>query len=202
MRIDEPPLADFSNPLGMLSDCHRRIERFLGVLRRLGEEDRGGSLPALRRDALREALRYFREGAPKHTADEEQSVFPRLRAAAGAPDALNRLGALEADHRSAAAAHDELDALGAQWLATGSLPPGDAARFLQRSIELTSLYARHIEVEEREIFPEAGRQLSATHLHAIGVEMASRRGLAWSGDDRSDGEIRGRGPFRQHAARG
>ena len=29
-------------------------------------------------DSLESALRYFREAAPKHTADEAQSVFPRL----------------------------------------------------------------------------------------------------------------------------
>jgi hypothetical protein len=31
------------------------------------------------RAALETALRYFREAAPKHTADEEESRFPRLR---------------------------------------------------------------------------------------------------------------------------
>ena len=31
------------------------------------------------RVALESALRYFREAAPKHTADEEESLFPRLR---------------------------------------------------------------------------------------------------------------------------
>jgi hypothetical protein len=36
----------------------------------LNEEQRG---------AFEAALRYFREAAPKHTADEEESLFPRLR---------------------------------------------------------------------------------------------------------------------------
>ena len=31
------------------------------------------------RNSLETALRYFREAAPKHTADEEESLFPRLR---------------------------------------------------------------------------------------------------------------------------
>jgi len=31
------------------------------------------------RAALESALRYFREAAPKHTADEEESLFPRMR---------------------------------------------------------------------------------------------------------------------------
>ena len=69
---------NFSDPTGLLSDCHRRIEMFLRSLegvafvidRPLTEEARA---------ALKSALRYFREAAPKHTADEEESLFPRLR---------------------------------------------------------------------------------------------------------------------------
>ena len=68
----------FSDPIGLLSDCHRRVEMFLGALggvasvmdRPLTEETRA---------ALESALRYFREAAPKHTADEEESLFPRIR---------------------------------------------------------------------------------------------------------------------------
>lgn len=68
----------FSDPTGLLSDCHRRIEMFLASLQRVGEMiDRPLSDDA--RTALESALRYFRESAPKHTADEEESLFPRLR---------------------------------------------------------------------------------------------------------------------------
>jgi len=47
------------------------------------------------------ALRYFREAAPKHTADEEESLFPRVREISD-PElqaCLVRLDSLEADHR-------------------------------------------------------------------------------------------------------
>ena len=68
--------SDFTGPLGMLSDCHRRIEMFLNVLvqgcrTRAG----GGVLNEEHRGPLETALRYFREAAPKHTADEEESLF-------------------------------------------------------------------------------------------------------------------------------
>ena len=37
--------SDFSDPLGMLSDCHRRIERFLHALIVVAGQARGGVLP-------------------------------------------------------------------------------------------------------------------------------------------------------------
>jgi hemerythrin superfamily protein len=63
-----------------MSDCHRRIEMFLRVLGAAAER-KGGTLAEDERRALDAALRYFREAAPKHNADEEQSLFPRLRLA-------------------------------------------------------------------------------------------------------------------------
>jgi hypothetical protein len=68
----------FSDPTVLLSDCHRRIEMFLGALEGVASViDR--PLTEETRAALESALRYFREAAPKHTADEEESLFPRMR---------------------------------------------------------------------------------------------------------------------------
>src|ERR1044072_5942127 len=68
----------FSNPLGLLTDCHRRIEMFLRALTTVaGKSD--GALDAEQRDALEKSLTYFRDAAPKHPADEEESLFPRMR---------------------------------------------------------------------------------------------------------------------------
>jgi hypothetical protein len=40
------PDSSFSDPLGLLTDCHRRIERFLGALRRVAA--RAGGVPRRR----------------------------------------------------------------------------------------------------------------------------------------------------------
>jgi hypothetical protein len=48
----------------------RSLEAVAGGWPRLNDE---------RRRSLNLALRYFRESAPKHTADEEESLFSRLR---------------------------------------------------------------------------------------------------------------------------
>lgn len=68
----------YSEPTGLLSDCHRRIEMFLGSLERVAARvDQPFSSEF--RSAPEAALRYFHEAAPKHMADEEESLFPRLR---------------------------------------------------------------------------------------------------------------------------
>src|SRR5207253_5424164 len=99
--------SDFTDPIGMLGDCHRRIERFLNVLATLASEENGGALMEQQRVALETSLRYFREAAPKHTADEEESLFPRLRRLdpAGSQAILTRIEALEQDHECAGKAH-------------------------------------------------------------------------------------------------
>ena len=92
--------SDFTDPIGMLGDCHRRIEMFLNVLVRVAEQVHGDALNEEQRGALETALQYFREAAPKHTADEEESLFPRLRRIedAGVRTFLARIESLEEEH--------------------------------------------------------------------------------------------------------
>ena len=79
IQIGQKPSPTFAQPLELLSDCHRRVESFLRALILVAEQARGGTLNPIQREGLQTALRYFREAAPKHTADEEESLFPRLR---------------------------------------------------------------------------------------------------------------------------
>jgi hemerythrin-like domain-containing protein len=170
---------DFSNPLGVLSDCHRRVEHFLQLLITVTEQARGGALSAAQRDALEVAQRYFAEAAPKHTADEEDSLFRLLRASqhADAPEALAIADALSRDHADAAAHHAAVDALAAQWLSAGHLAPASARALAAHLAELAAMYRSHIAVEDGELFPLARRVLTPTALTTLGQEMARRRGL-------------------------
>src|SRR6516225_12308775 len=107
----------FSDPTGVLSDCHRRIEMFLGALQRVAAViDR--PLTDEAREALASALRYFRESAPKHTADEEESLFPRLRQlrSTSVEHALSKIDELEKEHHWAETLHKEVDDLGRRYL--------------------------------------------------------------------------------------
>jgi len=177
IAIGQPLENDFHNPLGMLSDCHRRIARFLETLITVAEQAQGGALSSEHRGALETALSYFREGAPKHTADEEDSLFPRVRArAAGKRFAL--LSVLHSDHVAVVEQHDEVDELGRSWLGGGRLNEGDTQRLLTLLRGLRETYQEHIEIEETRLFPFAARILTALDLQEIGKEMAHRRGLS------------------------
>lgn len=166
----------FSNPTGLLSDCHRRIEMFLGTLQAVAQvinrplsDDVAGP--------LRSALRYFREAAPSHTADEEDSLFPRLRQVRH-PDvqmALDQLESLEKDHQWAAPLHADVECLGQMYLSKGQLSLADAEKFRAAVRDLASMYRRHINVEDTFVFPVAARLLSRTDQTSIGEEMAARR---------------------------
>jgi len=134
-------------------------------------------LDAEARSAMETALRYFREAAPKHTADEEDSLFPRLRRMHN-PEveaALETLDPLERDHRRADSLHAQVDRLGRNCLAAGSLSSEDARQFARAVTELASIYKEHIRIEDELVFPVAGKVLSSSEKAAIAAEMAARR---------------------------
>lgn len=179
VQIGQKPDHGFSDPLGLLADCHRRVEMFLGVLVKVAAEARGGELNEEQRRALGGALRYFREAAPKHTADEEESLFPRMRAAGG-PEveaALAEIERLEADHAAAEGLHHEVNELGEAWLAEGRLDGDRAQRLTGLTERLAGMYAAHIAIEDNRVFPVARRVLSAADREAAGREMAARRSV-------------------------
>ncbi|MGH7137725.1 MAG: hemerythrin domain-containing protein, partial [Pirellulales bacterium] len=103
VNLGSPRESSFAQPLGLLSDCHRRIESFLSDMKRVAVERRGEALSHSDRASLSGAVRYFTIAAPRHTADEEESLFPRLRAADNqqAREAIDELNRLEADHERA-----------------------------------------------------------------------------------------------------
>ncbi len=174
--------SDFDNPLGLLSDCHRRIEKFLELLLRVTQTAQGGVLHPEQREAMATALRYFRQAAPMHTADEEISLFPRLRELAQngnetAQNALKVIARLEADHDAADLRHAVIDEIGTRWLDGSTLDAPDVGRLESELIDLRAFYAAHIKVEDTELFPLAGTVLAEDITETIGREMAVRRGL-------------------------
>ena len=173
--------ADFSDPIGLLSDCHRRIESFLGVLVTLAVQAEGAALETDQRVALETSLRYFRLAAPRHTLDEEESLFPRLLDSNDprVQPVFSSLQKLSADHRVAEERHRQVDELANRWLSDGALSVEDSGRLRNVLAELTDFYAAHIAVEEQQVFPLAGVVLAPSALELIGSEMAGRRGVAF-----------------------
>lgn len=166
--------SGFDDPLGMLQDCHRRIERFLVILCDVAERAHARSLTGGESDAVRAALAYFRDGGRRHTADEEESLFPRMRALSSAA-ALDSISHLEDDHREADSLHNDIDRLYTNWISTGAVNAANQASLLEKTRRLRALYAQHIEAEETTVFPHAARVLDSEAVRAIGAEFRARR---------------------------
>jgi hemerythrin-like domain-containing protein len=169
---------NFTDPTGLLSDCHRRVEMFLGMLKAVAQTiDTPPTGESSR--ALESALRYFEQAAPKHTADEEESLFPRLRQIQHpeVQSAFSRLEQLEEEHRWAAPLHAKVARLGARYLVAGSLSSPEVAEFRKAVESLASMYKEHIRFEDQLVFPLAVRMLSDADKLAIADEMAGRRNV-------------------------
>lgn len=132
------------------------------------------------RQALEAALRYFREAAPKHTADEEESLFPRLRElhSREVETAFSKLEQLEGEHRWAEPLHTQVESLGLEYLSQGQLSPAQVEAFRGAVTQLSAMYQRHIAVEDGTLFPVAAKALSEADKQAIAAEMAKRRAVA------------------------
>ena len=168
----------FDDPTGLLSDCHRRIEMFMRALEGVAIVIDSPPDEETKR-ALETALRYFHEAAPKHTADEEESLFPRLRELRSpeVESAFSKLGELEGEHRWAEPLHAQLESLGLEYLSRGQLSPAHIEAFRSAVMQLSQMYKRHIAVEDATLFPVAAKALSESEKRAIASEMAKRRAV-------------------------
>ena len=170
--------SGFDDPIGLLGDCHRRIEQFLSILVAVADQARGGRLNHDQRIALETALKYFREAAPKHTAVEEESLFPVLcRTGNLEPAIFAEIIVLQEDHEQATMYHHHTDRIGCRWLANGELQAHELEALTIALNTLTNLYRGHIKVEDAVVFPRAVQALSDSDKAQLGCEMASRRGF-------------------------
>jgi hemerythrin-like domain-containing protein len=174
IQIGAKPDSGFDDPIGMLTDCHRRIEQFLKILATVAERAHGRDLTGEEGAAVTAALQYFRTGGVRHTADEEEPLFPRLRAA-HATDSLAKLENLESDHHEAAELHETVEQLYNDWIAHGRIAADRESELRLAMERLTGLYSAHIEVEEKTVFPQAAQALDRAAIASIGQEFRARR---------------------------
>jgi len=173
IQIGAKPDSGFDDPIGMLTDCHRRIESFLRILHAVVERAPGRSLTGEERDAVQAALQYFRTGGKRHTADEEESLFPRLRKSAA--DSFKDIDRLESDHREANDLHGSVERLYSTWIESGGISSDDTMQLLPETARLKQLYSDHILVEETIVFARALQVLDSHAIAAIGTEFRFRR---------------------------
>lgn len=173
---DELP-ERYQNPVGLLLDCHRRIEKFLDYCLCLSETH-SLTLDSESSEGLTKALDYFVGASILHNADEEESIFPRLQMYENRQliqDTLVKITKLEQEHRFADTLHQEHDALGRLWLGN-KIESTQLDEFCSLTQQLITFYSRHISCEDNEIFPVIENVLSEKDLYEIGQEMWTRRG--------------------------
>ena len=137
-----------------LRDEHRRIEAMLSALDAVAERlDRDEAAPAF----VEELIEFFRLFADaRHHAKEEQRLFPLL---AGGDSSYGVIDALRHHHDLGRMLVGEMRQ------ALTHLRAGDptAARMFAASARsYTHLLRVHIDIEEHQVFAEAGRTLTAT----------------------------------------
>ncbi|MBI1786280.1 MAG: hemerythrin domain-containing protein [Acidobacteria bacterium] len=166
------PNSTLDNPLDHLVACHRRIEERLGTLERAAD-----ALESQREDALEAIAACFRfldTNGILHTADEEESVFPRLRPRLN-PEESGYLESLEEQHREAEQLYTELKDTVARYRA-GEAAAGTRLRALVE--RFCRLYRTHIASEDQTLIDLGRQRLEAGELALVSREMKNRRGLA------------------------
>ncbi|HYM09918.1 MAG TPA: hemerythrin domain-containing protein [Bryobacterales bacterium] len=165
--------ATLDRPLDHLLACHRRIEERLEILERAAFHLESRRAEAL--EAMEGCLRFFDSNGVRHTADEEESLFPRLRQRLTA-EQLAYLDQLERQHREADRLHAELRLVFAELSAEAAGAPL-AARVQAVANDLGRLYRSHIASEDQTFLPLARQVLSWEQLRQLSNEMKSRRGI-------------------------
>lgn len=162
----------FDHPLEMLHACHGKILKQCDTLKKLSAHLNDHGCDTQAQQAAQGILRYFDTAGQFHHQDEEENLFPALRACEDAPHAL--LQRLLDEHVVMLAAWAELRVVLLQ-LAEGVNAP------LSESLteRFTRSYREHIAVEEAELLPLAARLLTPEQTRQIGMCMAERRGASF-----------------------
>lgn len=163
-----------NDPLALLQACHGRIRNFLATARRIAEAESAPEQDV--REAATAVRRYFHVALPLHVLDEDESVEPRLRRAeAGVGADLDAaLTRMTAEHREMDPMLERLVALCDELRDEPSRLPSVRGELRAVLDGVEPLMARHLESEERWMFP-AVAALDAAVRAELFVEFRGRR---------------------------
>jgi hemerythrin-like domain-containing protein len=164
------PAPGFDEPLAMLRACHERIQRQCATLAKLAAHLRRDGLTDDARRAAADIHRYFSSAGRQHHADEEQDLFPALRAE---PALASLLDALARDHAEMESLWQRLEPL-----LDAPDTIHDLDGFARLAGEFTALYRQHLARENSELLPQAEQLLSEEQQRELGTRMAARRGVS------------------------
>jgi len=162
-------------PLDALQACHGHIEEHLQALEKLARRVAAGAPDSAAGSDARALLRYFETSGAQHHRDEDEDLFPLLRARAAALGRIEvaaGIDELEREHATLEAQWRRLrEALGAiaALREDACIDAGDAERFAW-------LYRRHMDREAQLVLPFAREALGTGERAELGARMAARRG--------------------------
>jgi hypothetical protein len=168
------------DPMQHLRDSHARIERSLVTVQN-AVAGFSATAPALRAEAaaaLDYELALLQLFERLHTQDEEQSFFPRLRAAVVDDSAgiAELLRALESQHRQEEALFEELAACVRSFASVGSQEAEDQKLSKLESLvrQLANLCQPHMTLEEERLIAGCAKYLKPSDLEQMRDEMRVR----------------------------
>ena len=153
-----------------LLDCHERIRRFTALAVKLGEPAPVAEVA----EAATAVHRYFTIALPLHSADEEESLAPRLVAAA--PELGELLHNMTEQHVPIHQTVADLVPLWQRVIAEPERQPELMGRLRAPAAFLRELFEHHLQPEEEVIFPSLSARLSPQQQAEILQEMRGRRG--------------------------
>jgi iron-sulfur cluster repair protein YtfE (RIC family) len=182
-----PPAKPLAS-LHQLVNTHRRQGEVMLALvdaaRRLSGGRGGDEALAV----VRDAADFLGRAVPRHFADEEASLFPRLRARR--PDLGNEIDRIVAEHALHLELGDRIAGFAAQW---GAPPrPAEAIELLELAERLAALHEEHVAAEQV-VFAAAVQAVTPDDDDAITREMDARRGRGGGGGGGGGGSGGGRG---------
>lgn len=161
----------FATPLEMLRACHGRIMDQCGTLHKLLQHLATHGCDVQAQQAARAILRYFDTAGQYHHQDEELDLFPLLLASQNS-ETRELIGKLLRDHKEMEAAWQRL-----------RQPLFDITQGHTTTLDasvvgnFSSVYERHIDLENAQLLPLSARLLSAGQIDDLGNKMAARRGV-------------------------
>lgn len=169
MQIGATPAPSFEDPLALWQACHGRVRHFCALTQRLVGAIQTQGIDADVRSAAEAILRYFEVAAPLHHQDEEEDLFPLLRAKGDAA-LIQQLKDIENEH---ALLHRKWSVIRGllQKIAAGETAP----LTLSLVSDFAEAYIRHADSEETQLLPSLRVLLSTEELSLIADHMVGRR---------------------------
>lgn len=173
-QISSPqPSRAPSGPVEMLQECHHRIRHFVQLSRTLAEAQQAPLAQVA--EAADHIFRYFSQSLPLHEADENETLFPRVRKYSEYGSPLREAAkAMVEQHHAIEELVFELAAVCGAVRREPERLPALSSQLQHTSEALDHVFSAHLHMEETVIFP-ALAQFPAEELKAMTNEMQRRR---------------------------